>query len=157
MLEFLRYLDIINLSNSGKIGVINSGTIASILGLFITLYILFYGIRAIKQFYVFIGRVPDIIGDLDKIASKILDILNNFEDSRSQIKRRLDDAEVSLNTLKTKISGRKPKKSIKTLLKTIKNYNPKSDGEDKLREIHSGLYKIVRVIKELQKDQKWEK
>ena len=156
MYEFLIYWDIINLSDSGKIEFINSGSIASIVSLFLTIFI-FFGIRKIKRFYIFTGRVPEVVESLDKIASNISKHLNDYEESQPLIRLELAKAEVSLKSLRKKIGKREHRKPINTLIKTINKYKPNSENQEDLRDIYLDLYKIVSQIEELQKDQKWEK
>ena len=156
MYEFLRYWDIINLSDSGKIEFINSGSIASIISLILTIFI-FFGIRKIKRFYIFTGRVPEVVKGLDEIASNISKHLNDYNDFLPQIRLELAKAEVALKTLRKKVGKREHKKPINSLIKTIKNYKPNPEGEEELRQIHIDLYKIVAEVQELRKDQKWER
>lgn len=155
MFEFLKFLDITTLSESGNPTFINSGSIASIISLILTI-IIYFGIRKIKRFYIFTGRVPEVVGNLNKIASNISEHLNDYEDFIPQIGLDLADAEVALKTLNRKVGKREHRKPINTLIKTINKYEPNPDGEEELRKIHIGLHKIVAEVQELRKDQRWE-
>jgi predicted nucleic acid-binding Zn-ribbon protein len=155
MLELLKFLKIISLSESGNDFYVNSGSIASIASLLITIFI-FLTIRKVKRFYIFTARVPELITELEELASRISDSLNDYESNKDRIEKDLGSAENRLNHLKYKINSRPARKSILSLIKSMKKLKPNGDTE-KIRAIHIRLYKIVDEIKELQKDFKWEK
>ena len=155
-MQLLEWLNIVTLSESGSIVSINTGSIASIVSLLLTI-IIFIAIRKIKSYYIFTGRVPELVKSLNKIASEINNCLNDFKGAIHKISMELANAEVTLKTLRNKINNRSLKKSISKLIKQIKGYKTINDGEKKLRDIYIKLRKIIREIKELQKDQKWER
>ncbi len=174
MIKILEFLNIITLSDKGNISDINSGTIASIISLFITIGI-FFGIRKIKSYYIFTARVPEILDKLDQNASKIANYFNDFENSIRQISLEIAEVEVGLTSLKKKVKG-KTKTSVTRLLNNIKSYEGpkiklwtvsfkksgtsskfKFTDKEKLWKLYIDLYKLIAEIKELQEDYKWER
>jgi len=156
MYGVLELFEIITITNPDGSFSINSGSIASIISLVLTI-IIFFSIRKIQSFYIFTARVPEVVSDLDEIASSISEYLNDFENNIHRISKELARAQAKLQTLKKKLKDRQSKKPISELIKVIKTYNPNSKDEDTLRQIYLDLYKIIAEIKELQKDHKWER
>ena len=133
------------------------GTIASILGLLLTILI-FFLIRKIKSFYIFKIRVPGLSKRLQDIASSISSYLNYYESSINSIDEAVATCEVVLKSLKGKLSG-SIKKAIKALIKKIGNYQNSYDykTKDNIWDIYISILKISEEIKELQEDYKWER
>jgi len=133
------------------------GTIASILGFLLTVFV-FILIRRIKSFYIFKIRVPDLSKRLKDISSNIASYLNDYESSVNSIDEEVAKCEVVLKSLKGKLSG-SIKKPIKSLIKTIGNYQNSTDykTKDNIWDIYIKILKISEEIKEVQEDQKWER
>lgn len=75
------------------------GSIASITGLVITV-VVFFNIRKIKEFYIFKGRVPELLVRLAKHASNLSAFHKEFEDSLQQIEEEVGLSEITLKSLK---------------------------------------------------------
>ncbi|HEB36124.1 hypothetical protein LCGC14_0953010 [marine sediment metagenome] len=131
------------------------GTIASILGLILSILIFFF-IRKIKSFYIFKIRVPGLSKRLQDIASSISSYLNDYESSINSIDEAVVTCEVVLKSLKGKLSG-SIKKAIKDLIKKIDQNSYDYRTKDNIRDIYISILKISEEIKELQEDSKWER
>ena len=114
----------------------------------------FVNLRKIKRYYVFTGRVPDLLESLRRHASSISLFLNDFEDSISGISEELARAEIVVKSLKKKLN-REPKRAMGKLLKTMRAYE-KSSTEANLWQAYIGMIKAVDQIEDLQQDMKWE-
>jgi len=156
MYDILSLFGIITIPDHGASFSINSGSIASIIGLVLTI-VIFVRIRNVIRFYTFTARVPEIVSDLQTIASSISEYLNDFENNMLRISKELARAQAKLQNLKKKIKDRQLKKLISKLIKTIKEYNPNLKDIRNIRQIYIELQKIISSVNELQKDHKWER
>jgi len=153
--------------------------IASIVGLIISLYLLF-GIRKLKKqfdkFILFRARVPELRNDLENIASKIIKLMNEYPDSSRDILSELSNCNAILKNLRHKISG-EYRKSTNHLLSLIQNeLNYKSSAlipkflnaiqggdkeehqtplDERIYILHRKLESLILEIKNLEEDQKW--
>ena len=132
--------------------------ITQIASLVITI-IVYFGVKRIKKYYTFVGRHPDLVKNLRRHASKIVEYLSDFDGFFDQIQTELKLTEVTLATLEKKIDDQ-PKKSIRRLRKTLRKTKNTDDlerqGEKGVRSIYNDLLKIDAEITELRKDQQWE-
>ncbi len=132
------------------------GDIASIMGVVVTAA-LFWWLRQMKSHYnMLIGRVPELVSELDGCASNLSDCTSNFAGRMPAIEEELGNAETLLESI-TKNSPREIKKVAIPLLKTIKKYDINGNGaKDQVREIYLDIRKLIGKIKNLQKDLEWE-
>ena len=129
--------------------------LVSIISLLITIQVYFH-IKKIERFYMFIGRIPDLAKNLQTHASNIIEYLNDndFEKNISQLDVEFVRVAVTLDSLRKKTDG-ELKQSISKVLKEIKERNLKVKGSEGARSIHLSIVKIQAEIVDLQKDQKW--
>lgn len=133
----------------------HAAELASILGFGATI-VVWYSLRKIKSHYTLIGRVPELVSDLDRCASNLSDCISNFEGRIPSIEEELVNAETLLESI-TKNSPREIKKVASRLLKTIKKYDINgTSAKEKVRAIYLDIRKLIGKIENLLKDQKWE-
>lgn len=130
------------------------GNMASIISLILTFYV-FLDVRRIKSYYLFVGRVPKLIKQLQQDASNLLSHWDNFEESTLEIRQELAQSEVVLESLKTKLEG-DTKKAVEQLIGDVKKYDQILKQRDFLLDIHLNMSKIIGRLKEMQEDRKWE-
>lgn len=129
-----------------------AGNIASIFGLFLTLYV-FHAIWKIKNDYLFKLRVPSLLIDLKENASyisKVKGLLGNIKREKIEIKSTLGKIEIKLSSILKRIKSR-DKKDIKNLKKNIKR-NKSNITKEWLGEFYAELQKVITLIEELIKD-----
>lgn len=97
----------------GRITFSGVGSAASIISFVITLYLL-YAVRKIKSFYVSKARIPELTEQLKEHASKLADFHRDFEESRQQVLLEIGRAEVTLKSLKKKVT-RPTRKSVRVV------------------------------------------
>jgi predicted PurR-regulated permease PerM len=100
-----------------------SGSMASIISLILTFYV-FLDVRRIKSYYLFAGRVPELIKQLQQHAQAIFNYLDKEDRSFLEVEQELTNAEVVLESLKDKLDG-ELKKSVEQLLQSLKSYDRK--------------------------------
>jgi len=125
----------------------------SFIGLIFTIQV-YLNLKKIEKFYMFTGRVPDLIKTLGDHASTLSDHLNDFNGNISQIELELVRIKVPLKSLEKKTDG-ELRKSISGLLELIGTYEPEIKGDAGARKIYREIIGIQAEIVELNKDQKW--
>jgi len=125
----------------------------SFIGLIFTIQV-YLNLKKIEKFYMFTGRVPDLIKTLGDHASTLSDHLNDFNGNISQIELELVRIKVPLKSLEKKTDG-ELRKSISSLLELIGTYEPEIKGDAGARKIYREIIGIQAEIVELNKDQKW--
>lgn len=130
------------------------GSIASFLGLILTLWVAF-AVRDIKKRFSFKARVPNLVRQLKGHSSKISESLNDFPKFKEIIREELVKAEVVLKSLRGKVKG-DPKKSVSELIKTVKQYNSENLTKDQTRDLYRAMIKVSAEIEQYQKDLEWE-
>lgn len=132
----------------------NLGSAASIIGLFLTIY-LFFAIRTIKRNYLFRARIPALLKKLKKHASGISSALQRYEESDEQVANELSLAEVNLISLKGKTKG-KIKATINEAVKDIQKYRKDGGSKKDLRAIYLSINMRIQEIENYREDDKWE-
>ncbi len=136
-----------------KVTLSDLGNAASIIGLLLTIMI-FINLRNIKRFYIFTARVPELLEKMRQHAGKISSYQEDFSNSGQEIELELAGAEITLKSLKGKVS-RRTKSSIKRVLKAVKNYDRTEKDQDKLWAVYVEIHKLIAEVQELQSDLKW--
>ena len=130
-------------------------SIASIASLLLTILI-FINLRRIRSYYLFTARVPELADQLKAVSSKLAGYLNEFDDFVPQITLELAGVEVTLLSLSRKVDGR-TKRSVNSLLKSVRAYDPKAKDSEALWDIYVDMHKVVVAIEDLQQDKKCER
>ena len=139
------------LSNQTFTALVN---VLSVVGFFLTIWV-FIGIRSIRRNYTFTARAPELVKELSKRTSRILNYRNDFEHNLLEIDHELVQVRVTLNSLETKVN-RSSRKSISEAQKTISNYSSGDKDKDNLFVVYLALVRVVSELQELQKDRIWE-
>ncbi|MCI0697220.1 hypothetical protein L0337_35105 [candidate division KSB1 bacterium] len=160
-------------------GLPDLGSYASIIGLIISLYLIF-GVRKLrKQFDNFIllkARVPELRKELEGVTSSVIKLMNEYPDSLRKIQSEFSKCDAILKNLGRKIKG-EHKRSVNLLQKLIQDElddkkigflhrillsNQKSIPEKNENEkqeciyaIHRKLEALILEIRYLEEDQKW--
>ncbi len=125
----------------------------SVISLVITLYV-YQSIENIKGQYVSKARVPDLLKNLNKHASKLSEYYGDFDNSKDAILLEIGNTEVALDFLKGKVS-KQIQTSIEKAYVQISNYKANPE-RDKLYAVYVDLQKVNQGTFYLQQDQKWE-
>jgi hypothetical protein len=126
----------------------------SIIGFFLTVKVL-WDVRHLQNFYLFKARVPELTDRIGVVASRISELLNDYDGSTAEIQVVLAELEVVLNSLQKKTSSR-AKAAAKESIKQIRNYAKQPD-ETKLRGIYVELRKLGIEVSEIRQDAEWER
>jgi hypothetical protein len=134
----------------------NIGNVASILGIGLSLYVI-YNVREIRKSYLFTARAPALHKSLRTHSSNINDLLKEFETSIEEIEAEIAWCLPILESLKRKV-GRHERKSISEVVQLISANKTLSGGsKNAVRDIYKELLKVEEAIRNLQKDKQWER
>ena len=128
------------------------GGIASILGLFISILIL-WGLRSIRLHYLLKARIPDLIDSLSEKADQLSKYYQDFDSSIREIETNLRQCEATLKNLKIKVSGVE-RQAVKALLKKFKK-KERPIRIDTAWDIYDDLQGLIESLKHLMRDRKW--
>ena len=130
------------------------GSLASIAGLVLTIYV-FFGVRKIKQEFLFRVRLPGLLKKIQNHASSISSELPNLPESENSIIEELSIAQVNIQSLENKSSGTM-KNSLKKLRLKIEDIrkNNKVD-KDSIRSVYLDLNMVIQEISNIRDDDKW--
>lgn len=95
--------------------------------------------------------VPERAAELQQHASNLNRYLDNFAGSTDAIGRELKEAEANLEDLTKNVEARE-RKSVKELLKSVQAYR-RTSGRSELIEVRDGMYKLLRQLDYLQREQ----
>lgn len=131
------------------------GSIASIIGLVITL-VVFYRIRKLETRFLFTARVPEYIRQLNGQNSYLYELLQNFDGSLREIQVELAICEATLKSLKPKLHS-ETRKSVIKLTKRISQQRESvtRQSENQIWKIHFELNKVLQELIHLQEDERW--
>jgi hypothetical protein len=123
---------------------------ASLIGLLLTVSI-WWGLRKIKNTYIFRLRAPEFVRVLTKHASILIACGNDFDGSRQAIDVELVTSDVMLNSMQRKMRG-ESRKAVKRLRKLIKEYRQTPGNEEHFYLIYAEMQRVIQEVKELQKE-----
>lgn len=129
-------------------------SVFSIASFGLTLWVLFET-RKLRSFYKLRVRGPELIKDLNKMASKLSEYLNDYSDSLSQIAEELGKTASKLKTLQAKLRGAQ-KNTVKRVRIHIDQCEVKPENEEEVRMVHLEVIKVIEELKDYQKDLDWE-
>jgi len=135
--------------NPGVQAIVN---IASLASLIITIIILIR-VSKITRSYLFKVRAPQHIKKLKDIAQNIVRQLSDYENNKDSISRQLTSAEVQLEQLQKKSTGKDSDK-IKSLRNKMKNSSILETREG-IFAIYCGLIGISEALEESLEDRRW--
>ena len=130
-------------------------SLASICSLGLSIAVLF-NVRKIRGFYVFTARVPPLLDRLEANSSDLSRLLNDFAGFRQQIRIKLGDTQVVLESLRSKVPP-PHRQAVRRLAATIKLYDMERDGPEPVRTIYIEILKVAAAIQEYREDIKWER
>lgn len=147
--------------------MINSiGSIASIIGALISLYLI-YALRKIYKHFLFKARFPELKKSLSNKASKLIELFKEFDNNKPEIKHNLRLIETILKNLEKKLHG-ECKRSVSNLKMEIAKFNNSNSKLNKILnnyvpittdnvwEIYSKLQALIEELNQKLKDSKWE-
>jgi hypothetical protein len=130
----------------------------SVVGFIITIKV-FLDLRKIKSFYVFKGRIPELIRNLDAHAARLASYYDDHDISRQGIKLELAQAEVTLNSIRRKVD-RPTKRTVDAASEAISAYDDTlmpHQSRELLWNVYIEIRKAVDELVNRQKDVEWEK
>lgn len=128
--------------------------VSSVVSFLLTIWVLI-NVRNIKRNYTFTARAPELVKELSKRTSNILNYRSDFNHNLLEIDRELVRVLVTLDSLEKKVN-RSFRKSIVEAKRTIRNYSLSNKDKDGLFGVYLTLVRVVSEIEELQKDRTWE-
>jgi predicted PurR-regulated permease PerM len=147
-----KWFDKDNLSHTADIlSVI--GFVITIIGFVVTLFV-FVTIRNIRSFYVFQARVPDLLDKISEHSTRLVKYNKLYDKSKPDILLEIGQIEVTLKSLKKKVS-KEIQASIGKTNKEIISYKS-NPYQDQFWKIYVSLQQVKQEITYLQEDQKWE-
>lgn len=144
----------------------NAGNISSIIGLVISIYLIF-GIKRIHNHFLFKARFPKLKFALTKRATELNDLINDFESNEFKIKHNLRLVGAILKNLERKVHG-EIKKSVSQLRFEIKQYTSTNSSLNKLfgnykpltnenaLDMYSKIQVCIEELNQKLEDSKWE-
>ena len=132
------------------------GSICSILGLVLTIFIL-GNLRGVRRHFLFQARFPSLKKKMAEHRKNLSQLLNTYETSKQQIQIELQKCRANLNSLKPKLN-RSSRNGVNKIIKQIKSaYRPYSHlSESQVREIYLNLIFLEQELENLKQDIKWE-
>lgn len=129
----------------------NLGVVASVIGLFLSIYI-FITARRINKYVLITKRLPQLLRKIETHSSSIANLMNNFDQSGDAIREELTRCSANLNSLRKKVA-RRERKPITSLVKRIEsNVGKEPLPKEAIREIYLGLQFIKESLQNLQQD-----
>lgn len=138
-----------------KIDLNSIGSVVSIIGLILTIYVLI-SLKKLRNEFAFKGRIPRLQKRLQKHTSMLSTLLQNYENSVQDIDQEIGLAMVDIKSIQKKVTG-DVKKSTNALIKEIKNYQSKKENktEDDVRNIYVKCNTLILEIQNLREDLSW--
>ncbi|WP_417776701.1 hypothetical protein [Stutzerimonas xanthomarina] len=139
----------------------NVGTITSIIGFFVTVFLLIEA-RKLRSSFLRKARLPEVVEELKKINKDLSKILKNWnEDSREGVRQLRLSKEV-VESLKPKLPDYQKKKCSNyiQMLSTRKLFFFRTDflsiSDERAWQLYEELSGLITSLEQLQKDLKWE-
>lgn len=140
--------------------------VASILGFIISVYLIF-SIRKIHNHFLFKARFPQLKDKLIEMASRLIDLLQDFEKNKLSIKHNLRLIDTILKNLQKKVHG-DSKRTILNLRTEINRYMSTDTIYNKIFnsykpliyenawDIYSKIQACIEYLNQKLEDNKWE-
>jgi hypothetical protein len=132
-------------------------SVASIVGFFVSLYVLLE-VRQIRKQFLLRLRISDLLEALRKQAAEMSSRLNDFEESQHEIEVILAQCESTLQNFLPKLSGVE-KRPTKRLVKLLRSYHRSSWrgkkhelDRDEAWRVYTDLQGVIESIGHLQED-----
>lgn len=135
-----------------SISLADAGSIASILGLLFTGFVL-WGLVRIRKEFVTKARLPELTDSLKSNAKNLSEALRSFDESKREVQTILSVCKSTLKNLIDKLSGN-VRKDARNLLRMIDRQDSSSD-KDKAWKIYNELQALIESLKHYQQDRKW--
>ena len=131
------------------------GNTASIVSLIVSILV-FWGVRKIRQNFLFNARAPELTKELDKLASKISSLLNDFDQSKQDLILEIGKSKITLKTLSSKLE-KEHKKSAIRIIKLIDSNSLSLSTLDKdtIYKIYVEIRLFVEEMGNEIKDRQW--
>lgn len=130
------------------------GSAASVIGVLLTFYVML-SLRKIRNEYIFKGRIPKLRKNLQGHTSKLSQMLKNYNESIYEIEHEIALALVDIKSINSKVGG-SVKKSTKSLIKDINNYQTNKDKDEKsVRDLYVKCNMLLLEINNLSEDINW--
>ncbi len=127
--------------------------VASVLGLFVSAYVLFE-VTTLKRKFLCKARLPQLRNAIGKHAAKISEKLNSFDDCAHELDAELSRCTATLASLKYKID-RETKNMAKGLEKKIKRRTHPLQ-KDQVWSIYNDIQGLAARLGHLHEDMKWD-
>lgn len=143
------------MSNDSPILFTRLGSISSIIGLLLTIFIL-YKLRRIHRNFLFQARFPDLKRKITRHRSNLSKLLTTYDGSADQVEIELRKCQSNLCSLKRKVA-RSLRGDIKRLVKHIKNISRSSShpSKEEIRKVYISLVFIEQELENFSEDIKW--
>jgi hypothetical protein len=121
------------------------GSLASIASLILTFWI-FWQIRKLKKFYIFINRAPQLLVSIQKQEKSLSKFMEDFDNSLTSIKLELGSLRGNLSSLQIVVN--KPmSRSIQGVILLVEQYNvSQAPSRECIEDIQAELRKVLREV-----------
>lgn len=126
-------------------------SIASIAGFAITFWI-FLTIRKVTKYYMFVGRVPDLVEHLGEHSRNISRYMQDFDRHTEEIQLELSRIEAILESLEVKVDDKNLKRAIRQLVQNLKMYKPIVGRREDLQTLYTSIHKVINRTELIRKD-----
>lgn len=132
--------------------VTNLGNIASIIGMGISLYVLFE-VRNIKRRFLFKARIPELVASLRKQAKELNSLLRTFDRSANEIEAALSVCEATVANLAPKLQG-ETRKAARSFQEHVKQRQAPISKEYTY-QLYAKLQALIEAVSHVERDINW--
>ena len=137
------------LDNSWHTVLSDIGSIASFVGLGLTIYVA-WGLLNIRNNYIFRVRAPGFLKAVEKHTKMLLEYGKDFASTKHEISVELVNVEVRLLAIEPRMR-RNARKAVKDVRLAIKIYED-ANSEENFYAVYKGLRRVIAEVKELCED-----
>lgn len=137
----------------------NAGTISSLVGFFVTIFLLWEA-RKLRNIFIQKARLPQAIEDLTKISKDFAKNLKSWDEESREGIRQLRMSKEVVENLKPKLSDSEKRKcsnyiQLLSTRKLIFFSAPLSVDYDRAWELYHELSGLIKALEQLQQDNAW--
>lgn len=139
------------MNSTWPLWVANLSSTLSIIGFIVTCFLLWEA-RKIRDSFIRKARIPEIVGDLDRISGELVSNLKSYKEESRAAQEKIHQARALLESIKPKI----PEKDRAKIDEFISNSVSSDLDEDSAWNLYSQLSGVVTYLQQLAKDTRWD-
>lgn len=134
--------------------LIDLSSIASILGLLISIFLLWEAWK-IRKLFALKARLPEVVEEASKMYDQFYSSLKNFNTDKQAVHDCMKKSEGILEVCLKKIDDKDVKKKINGILSLISKIKLGDSAEDEYWKVYSDFSSLLTVLRQNEKDIKW--